>query len=49
MHHIAEYGVAAHWKYKSGERSKEEIDKKLEWISRLLETEDETRDPEEFM
>jgi GTP pyrophosphokinase len=33
MHHIAEYGVAAHWKYKSGERSKEEIDKKLEWIS----------------
>ena len=49
MHHIAEYGVAAHWKYKSGERSKEEIDKKLEWISRLLETEDETRDPEEFI
>ena len=49
MHHIAEYGVAAHWKYKSGERSKEEIDKKLEWISRLLETEDEMRDPEEFM
>ena len=49
MHHIAEYGVAAHWKYKSGERSKEEIDQKLEWVSRLLETEDETRDPEEFM
>ena len=49
MHHIAEYGVAAHWKYKSGEKSKEEIDKKLEWISKLLETEDETRDPEEFM
>ena len=49
MHHIAEYGVAAHWKYKSGERTKEEIDKKLEWISKLLETEDEMRDPEEFM
>ena len=49
MHHIAEYGVAAHWKYKSGERSKEEIDKKLEWISKLLETEDEMRDPEEFI
>ncbi len=49
MHHIAEYGVAAHWKYKSGERSKEEIDKKLEWISRLLESDDEMRDPEEFM
>ena len=49
MHHIAEYGVAAHWKYKSGDRSKEEIDKKLEWIARLIETEDGTRDPDEFM
>ncbi len=49
MHHIAEYGIAAHWKYKSGERSKEEIDKKLEWIARLIETEDGARDPDEFM
>jgi len=49
MHYIAEYGVAAHWKYKSGERSKEELDKKLEWIARLIETEDDTRDPDEFM
>ena len=49
MHHIAEYGVAAHWKYKSGERSKEEMDKKLEWIARLIETEDAARDPDEFM
>lgn len=49
MHHVAEYGVAAHWKYKSGERSKADMDKKLEWIARLIETEDGTRDPEEFM
>ena len=49
MHHIAEYGVAAHWKYKSGERAKEDIDKKLEWIARLIETEDAARDPDEFM
>ncbi len=49
MHHVAEYGVAAHWKYKSGEKSKEDIDKKLEWISRLVETENETRDPDEFL
>ncbi len=49
MHHVAEYGIAAHWKYKSGERSKEDIDKKLEWISRLVETEGETRDPDEFL
>ena len=49
MHHIAEYGIAAHWKYKSGEKSKEDMDKKLEWISRLIETEDETKDPDEFL
>ncbi len=49
MHHVAEYGVAAHWKYKSGASSKEELDKRLEWISRLIETEDEQRDPDEFM
>lgn len=49
MHHIAEYGIAAHWKYKSGEKSKEDMDKKLEWIARLIETEDDARDPDEFM
>ncbi len=49
MHHVAEYGIAAHWKYKSGASSKEEMDRKLEWISRLIETEDGQRDPEEFM
>lgn len=49
MHEIAEYGIAAHWKYKSGAQSKEEMDKKLEWVSRLLENENETRDPDEFI
>ncbi len=49
MHHIAEYGVAAHWKYKSGAASQADLDQKLEWISRLIETEDGTRDPEEFL
>ena len=49
MHHIAEYGIAAHWKYKSGEKSGEDIDKKLEWISRLVETENSAKDPDEFL
>ena len=49
MHQIAEYGIAAHWKYKSGEKSTDSIDRKLEWIAKLIETEDGTRDPEEFM
>jgi GTP pyrophosphokinase len=49
MHQVAEYGDAAHWKYKSGEKSSVNIDEKLEWIARLIETEDDTRDPDEFM
>ncbi|MBQ7929484.1 MAG: bifunctional (p)ppGpp synthetase/guanosine-3',5'-bis(diphosphate) 3'-pyrophosphohydrolase, partial [Clostridia bacterium] len=49
MHHIAEYGIAAHWKYKSGEKSKEDIDKKLSWISKLIDTENAAIDTEDFM
>ncbi len=49
MHNFAEYGIAAHWKYKSGASSKEDMDKKLEWISKLIETEGEARDSDEFM
>ena len=48
MHQVAEYGVCAHWKYKSGERSSDDIDKKLEWISKLIETEKDIKDPDEF-
>ena len=49
MHEIAEYGIAAHWKYKSGEKSSSDIDKRLAWVSQLLETEGDTNDPDEFM
>ena len=49
MHQVAEYGIAAHWKYKSGAESKADMDKKLEWVSRLIESEGDTRDPDEFM
>ncbi len=49
MHHIAEFGLAAHWKYKSGEQSKEELDQKLSWIAKLLENDDDNRDSEEFL
>lgn len=49
MHQEAEYGIAAHWKYKSGEKSDSNIDEKLLWISKLLESDENTRDPDEFM
>jgi guanosine-3',5'-bis(diphosphate) 3'-pyrophosphohydrolase len=48
MHTVAEYGLAAHWKYKSGEQAKAMIDQKLQWIHTLLETEKDVDDPEEF-
>ena len=49
MHQIAEYGVAAHWKYKSGEKSNSEIDDKLDWISKLIDIENEAIDADDFM
>ena len=49
MHAEAEYGIAAHWKYKSGEKSSANIDDKLRWISRLLESDENTRDPDELI
>ena len=49
MHAEAEYGIAAHWKYKTGEKSKSDIDEKLRWIAQLLESDENTRDPDEFI
>ena len=49
MHEEAEYGIAAHWKYKSGEKSGADIDDKLRWIAKLLESDENTRDPDEFI
>ncbi len=49
MHEEAEYGIAAHWKYKSGEKSGTDIDEKLRWIAQLLESDENTRDPDEFI
>ena len=49
MHEEAEYGIAAHWKYKSGEKASGNIDEKLRWISQLLESDENTRDPDEFI
>ncbi|MBP5289772.1 MAG: bifunctional (p)ppGpp synthetase/guanosine-3',5'-bis(diphosphate) 3'-pyrophosphohydrolase [Clostridia bacterium] len=49
MHEIAEYGIAAHWKYKSGAKAGEDISKKLEWIHMLLESEQKSLDTDEFI
>ncbi|MBQ8861701.1 MAG: bifunctional (p)ppGpp synthetase/guanosine-3',5'-bis(diphosphate) 3'-pyrophosphohydrolase [Clostridia bacterium] len=49
MDHVAEYGIAAHWKYKSGDKASEDISQKLEWISKLVENESSVKDPDEFL
>jgi GTP pyrophosphokinase len=49
MHKTAEYGIAAHWKYKEGVETANDIDKKLTWLREMLEWQRETSDAEEFM
>ena len=49
MHEEAQFGIAAHWKYKSGANSGSNIDEKLRWIAQLLESDENTRDPDEFI
>ena len=39
MHRTAEYGIAAHWKYKLGKSGKDNLDKSLKWINSVLENE----------
>ncbi len=49
MHETAEYGIAAHWKYKSGDLDKENIAEKLKWIKTLIENENTSGDTDEFL
>ncbi|KEI79802.1 bifunctional (p)ppGpp synthetase/guanosine-3',5'-bis(diphosphate) 3'-pyrophosphohydrolase [Clostridium botulinum] len=49
MHKTAEYGIAAHWKYKEGVDNSNNIDLKLTWLREMLDWQKETTDPEEFM
>jgi GTP diphosphokinase / guanosine-3',5'-bis(diphosphate) 3'-diphosphatase len=50
MHRTAEYGIAAHWRYKEGgSRAVDEVDETLSWFRQVLEWQQDTREPEEFM
>ena len=49
MHRTAEYGIAAHWKYKEGIDDKTKYEEKLNWLRQMLEWQQETNDPQEFM
>ncbi len=49
MHRTAEYGIAAHWKYKEGIDAQTNYEEKLNWLRQMLEWQQETNDPQEFM
>lgn len=49
MHHTAEYGIAAHWKYKQGISGKNKIEERLAWVRQLLEAQKEAEDVEEIV
>jgi len=49
MHHVAEYGVAAHWRYKEGEKSDMRFEERIAWLRQLIEWHREFSGAEEFL
>lgn len=49
MHRISEEGIAAHWRYKEGLSRNEKDEERMLWLRRLLEWQQEMKDPREFM
>ena len=49
MHRVAEYGIAAHWRYKEGGGAGNDLDSKLYWVRQILDWQNETRDSKEFV
>ncbi|MHB1345952.1 MAG: RelA/SpoT family protein [Candidatus Humimicrobiaceae bacterium] len=49
MHKIAEYGIAAHYKYKEGDIKPDEFDKRIAWIRQLLDWQKELKSPQDYM
>ncbi|MDP3421481.1 MAG: bifunctional (p)ppGpp synthetase/guanosine-3',5'-bis(diphosphate) 3'-pyrophosphohydrolase [Thiobacillus sp.] len=48
MHHQAELGVAAHWRYKEGGKQDAQYEEKIAWLRRILEWKDDVADSSEF-
>ncbi len=49
MHYTAEYGIAAHWKYKTGVQGADNMDEKLAWVRQMLENQQDTDDNTELL
>ena len=48
MHRTAEYGIAAHWRYKEGRASENDLDQRLTWLRRILDWQGDVHDSTEF-
>ena len=49
MHHTAEYGIAAHWKYKLGINGTQKFEERLAWIRQLLESQSDSENVEDIV
>ncbi len=49
MHHAAEYGIAAHWKYKENKKEVDDLDTRLSWIREVMEWQGGLKDSREFL
>ncbi len=49
MHHTAEYGIAAHWKYKLGVQGTQKFEERLAWIRQLLESQSDSENVEDIV
>ncbi len=49
MHRTAEYGIAAHWRFKEDAKSADELDRALHWFRQVLELQLDAKTPDEFL
>ena len=49
MHYTAEYGIAAHWKYKLGLQKQDKLDERLAWVRQFLENQKDVDDAEDIV
>ena len=49
MHATAEYGIAAHWKYKEGIQHSDKMDQRLAWVRQVIEAQQTSDDVEEIV
>ena len=49
MHRTADYGIAAHWRYKTGSAEKDDLERALQWFRQVLELQLDAETPDQFL